>query len=101
MQDFEMRCYWRLLNISYKDHVTNEEPGDSQEDQIDISYLCHIDLKMSSLTAVTYCRLELQPVVTKFSKCDICKQIYKIISHLSSNIPSYPKLYVKYIKVAV
>ena len=20
-----MRCYWRLLNISYKDHVTNEE----------------------------------------------------------------------------
>ena len=25
MQDFEMRCYWRLLNISYKDHVTNEE----------------------------------------------------------------------------
>ena len=22
-----MRCYWRLLNISYKDHVTNEEPG--------------------------------------------------------------------------
>ena len=25
MQAFEMRCYWRLLNISYKDHVTNEE----------------------------------------------------------------------------
>ena len=24
-QDFEMRCYRRLLNISYKDHVTNEE----------------------------------------------------------------------------
>ena len=24
-QAFEMRCYWRLLNISYKDHVTNEE----------------------------------------------------------------------------
>ena len=22
---FEMRCYCRLLNISYKDHVTNEE----------------------------------------------------------------------------
>ena len=22
---FEMRCYRRLLNISYKDHVTNEE----------------------------------------------------------------------------
>ena len=22
---FEMRCYWRLLNISYKDHVTKEE----------------------------------------------------------------------------
>ena len=22
---FEMRCYQRLLNISYKDHVTNEE----------------------------------------------------------------------------
>ena len=25
MQAFEMRCYRRLLNISYKDHVTNEE----------------------------------------------------------------------------
>ena len=25
MQALEMRCYWRLLNISYKDHVTNEE----------------------------------------------------------------------------
>ena len=24
-QAFEMRCYSRLLNISYKDHVTNEE----------------------------------------------------------------------------
>ena len=24
-QAFEMRCYWRLLNISYKDHVTEEE----------------------------------------------------------------------------
>ena len=24
-QTFEMRCYGRLLNISYKDHVTNEE----------------------------------------------------------------------------
>ena len=24
-QTFEMRCYRRLLNISYKDHVTNEE----------------------------------------------------------------------------
>ena len=24
-QAFEMRCYRRLLNISYKDHVTNEE----------------------------------------------------------------------------
>ena len=24
-QAFEMICYWRLLNISYKDHVTNEE----------------------------------------------------------------------------
>ena len=23
MQAFEMRCYRRLLNISYKDHVTN------------------------------------------------------------------------------
>ena len=22
---FDMRCYWRLLNISYKDHVTKEE----------------------------------------------------------------------------
>ena len=25
MQAFEMRCYQRLLNISYKDYVTNEE----------------------------------------------------------------------------
>ena len=25
MQAFEMRCYRRLLNILYKDHVTNEE----------------------------------------------------------------------------
>ena len=24
-QAFEMRCYRRLLNISYQDHVTNEE----------------------------------------------------------------------------
>ena len=24
-QAFEMRCYRRLLNISYKDHVTNEK----------------------------------------------------------------------------
>ena len=24
-QAFEMRCFRRLLNISYKDHVTNEE----------------------------------------------------------------------------
>ena len=24
-QTFKMRCYQRLLNISYKDHVTNEE----------------------------------------------------------------------------
>ena len=24
-QAFEMRCYRRLLNISYKDHVSNEE----------------------------------------------------------------------------
>ena len=24
-QAFQMRCYWRLLNISYKNHVTNEE----------------------------------------------------------------------------
>ena len=38
--------------------------------QIDTPYLCHINLKISSLTAVTYCRLELQPVVTKIPKCD-------------------------------
>ena len=25
IQALEMRCYWRLLNISYKEHVTNEE----------------------------------------------------------------------------
>ena len=25
MQAFEMKCYQRLLNISYKDHVTNED----------------------------------------------------------------------------
>ena len=27
MQAFEVRCYRRLLNISYKDHVTNEDPN--------------------------------------------------------------------------
>ena len=26
-QAFEMRCYRRLLNILYKDHVTNEDAG--------------------------------------------------------------------------
>ena len=26
-QAFEVRCYRRLLNISYKDHVINEEQG--------------------------------------------------------------------------
>ena len=35
MQAFEMRCYrrllQRLLNISYKDHVTNEEIGEYDE----------------------------------------------------------------------
>ena len=25
MQAFEIRCYRRLLDISYKDHITNEE----------------------------------------------------------------------------
>ena len=25
MQSFEMRCYRRLVNVSYKDHVTNKE----------------------------------------------------------------------------
>ena len=25
IQAFKMRCYGRLLNISYKDHVTNKE----------------------------------------------------------------------------
>ena len=30
-QAFEMRCYRRLLNISYKDHVTNEEVGEYDE----------------------------------------------------------------------
>ena len=25
MQAFEMKCYQKLLNISYKDHVTNEK----------------------------------------------------------------------------
>ena len=25
MQAFKMKCYQRLLNISYKDHVTNQE----------------------------------------------------------------------------
>ena len=44
--------------------------------QIDTPYLCHIDLKISSLTAVTYCRLELQPVVTKIPKCDNEAVIY-------------------------
>ena len=39
--------------------------------KIDTPYLCHIDLKISSLTAVTFCRLELQPVVTKIPKCEV------------------------------
>ena len=26
-QAFEMRCYRRLMNISYKDHITNKEVG--------------------------------------------------------------------------
>ena len=48
--------------------------------QTDTPYLCPIDLKISSLTAVTYCRLELQPVMTKIPKCDclsfnICRNI--------------------------
>ena len=38
--------------------------------QIYTPYLCHTDLKISSHTAVTYCRLELQPVVTKIPKCE-------------------------------
>ena len=25
IQAMEMRCYWKILHISYKDHVTNEE----------------------------------------------------------------------------
>ena len=47
--------------------------------QIDTPYLCHIDLKISSLTAVTYCRLELQPVVTKIPKCVIAALMFAIV----------------------
>ena len=42
--------------------------------QIYTPYLCHIGLKISSLTAVTKCRLELQPVVTKIPKCEVNRQ---------------------------
>ena len=48
MQAFEMRCYRRLLNISYKDHVTNEEVrrkiqaaiGDYQETKAKMVWPC-------------------------------------------------------------
>ena len=49
-QAFEMRYYRRLLNISYKDHVTNEEvrrkiqaaigPGPGQETKAKMDWPC-------------------------------------------------------------
>ena len=46
MQAFEMRCYRRLLIISYKDHVTNEEvrrkiqAGPGQETEAKMVWPC-------------------------------------------------------------
>ena len=50
MQAFEMRCYRRLLNISYKDYVANEEarrkfqaartPDPGQEMEAKMVWLC-------------------------------------------------------------
>ena len=36
IQALEMRCYRRLLNISYKDHVTNEEVRNRIQDAIGV-----------------------------------------------------------------
>ena len=36
IQALEMRCYRRLLNISYKDHVTNEEIGNRIQNAIGV-----------------------------------------------------------------
>ena len=36
IQALEMRCYRRLLNISYKDHVTNEEVRDRIQNEIGV-----------------------------------------------------------------
>ena len=36
IQAFEMRCYRRLLNISYKDHVTNEEVRNRIQNEIGV-----------------------------------------------------------------
>ena len=35
MQAFKMRCYGRLLNISHKDHVTNEEFAERSKQPLD------------------------------------------------------------------
>ena len=40
IQALEMRCYRRLLNISYKDHVTNEEVRNRIQNAIGV----HVDL---------------------------------------------------------
>ena len=36
IQALEMRCYRRLLNISYKDHVTNEEVGNRIQNAVGV-----------------------------------------------------------------
>ena len=36
IQALEMRCYGRLLNISYKDHVTNEEVGNRIQNAVGV-----------------------------------------------------------------
>ena len=35
IQAMEMRCYRKILHISYKDHVTNEEVGAKIQQAID------------------------------------------------------------------
>ena len=52
IQAMEMRCYRKILHISYKDHVTNEEVHTKVQQAIG----SHEDL----LTIVKRCKLKLQ-----------------------------------------
>ena len=59
IQAFEMRCYRRLLNISYKDHVTNEEVCNRIQNAIGV----HDDL----LTMVKKRKLKLSGHISRAS----------------------------------